>query len=250
MVTRAVILAAGRGSRLGALTRELPKPLVEVAGRPLLLRILEALKAARVEEVCVVVGFQAEQIRRACGDGSALGLKIEYRRQESLNGTGGAVLAAQGFAHGEVLVSFGDILLHPPGLYGAMVEQYRLTAPDALLCANPVPDPCIGAAVYFDADLRIRKLQEKPAPGTSTTPYNQAGVFIFGSKIWDYLRRRTTGERGEVELTGAIQEMIASGADVRAFPVQEHEWLDIGTPEALEHARTMLARGSESGGEQ
>ncbi len=244
-VTRAVVLAAGRGTRLGELTRDRPKPLVEAGGRPLLHWILDGLKDAGIREVCLVIGYLGEKVRESCGDGSSLGLSIVYREQEQLNGTGGAVLAARDFCGGEpFLLCFGDILLHPARHYRDIVREFEEAQPDGVLAANYVEDPACGAAVYFDDGRRILRIVEKPPPGTSTTHYNQAGAFVFAPCIFDALKAVGLSPRGELELTAGVARMLEEGRTVRAYPVPAGDWLDIGTPELLAQTDRMLRERS------
>lgn len=238
---RAVVLAAGKGTRLGDLTRDRPKPLVEAGGRPLLHWILQGLKDAGVSEVCLVIGYLGSKVRESCGDGSAIGLSIVYQEQERLNGTGGALLTARGFCREEpFLMCFGDILLHPAEHYRAMLDDFEASRPDALLAANYVEDPACGAAVYFDSALRIHRIVEKPAPGTSTTSYNQAGAFVFTRAIFEALDTVGVSPRGEIELTAGVARLLEQGKTVRAYPVPAGHWLDIGTPEALAQTDRIL----------
>lgn len=244
-ISKAVILAAGKGKRLGALTAGIPKPLVRVAGQPLLHRIIAAFESAGVRSVRIITGYLGERIRQSCGDGAEMGVEISYCEQTELNGTGGAILAAADFIDGPVFLSFGDILLHPPDHYARIARLYQERRPDGVLAANWVPDPCIGGAVYFDGTGRITRMVEKPAPGTSTTNYNQAGCFVFGPELVEALRKTEVSPRGEIELTAGISALLAGGARILAHPVPDGQWLDIGTPESLARAERALQEDTD-----
>ena len=95
MITKAVLLAAGRGSRLGALTEELPKPLLTVAGRPIIVHILDGLRRAGIEEITVVTGYLGDVLERELGNGEASGLLLRYVRQTELDGTARALALAR-----------------------------------------------------------------------------------------------------------------------------------------------------------
>lgn len=245
-VRKAVILAAGRGTRLGDLTRELPKPMLAVGGKPLLQWILEGLATAGVREACIIIGYLGERIRERFGDGREMGLRIEYREQTKLDGTGGALLLAGSFCDGPFFMCFGDILLHPASHYSAMAASFSQDSPDALLAANWVPDPCVGAAVYFDSRSIIQRIVEKPAPGTSGTHYNQAGSFIYTPSIIRELESVGLSPRGEIELTAGVDALLKSGRTVKAYPVPEGDWLDIGTPELLARTDGILKEANDA----
>jgi N-acetylgalactosamine kinase len=229
---RAVLLAAGRGTRMGHLTATTPKPLLTVGGKPILGHILEGVAGAGVREFVVVTGYLGERIEQAFGDGHDLGVSISYRRQDLPNGTAGALLLARDLiADGPFLLSWGDILVDPE-LYRTLVERFRAAPCDVLLGVNRVDDPWRGAAVYIGAGERVERIVEKPPRRTSTTPWNNAGIFVFSPLVLDYAARLEPSARGEYELPQAISRMVEDGRDVRALPVGDF-WSDVGTPEDL-----------------
>ncbi len=237
-VTRAVILAAGRGTRLGELTAATPKPLLMVGGRPILVRILDGLIRAGIEDVAIVTGYLGDRIEAEIGNGAASGLSVTYLRQEQFDGTARAIaLARDHLGDDRFVFSWGDILVRPDN-YRAVVRRSRLA--DAAIAVNEVGDPWAGAAVYVDDALRVVRIVEKPAPGTSTTRWNNAGFGVLGPEIWPLIDALTPSGRGEYELPEAISALIDSGATVAACPV-EGPWFDIGTPAQLEAARREFA---------
>lgn len=122
-VRKAVLLAAGRGTRMRMLTDELPKPMLQVRGKPILLHIVEGLKAAGIERFLIVVGYRAEVVEAFFGDGKRFGTQIEYVTQVVQDGTGRVVDLARDFAGSDPFVlSYGDILVNP-------ANYRRLTAP-------------------------------------------------------------------------------------------------------------------------
>src|SRR5580704_9330161 len=98
MITRAVILAAGRGTRMRELTNEVPKPMVEVQGRPILQHILEGLASAGLEQALIVVGYRKEAIQDYFGDGHPVGLQVQYIEQVTQDGTGRVVGLAETYS--------------------------------------------------------------------------------------------------------------------------------------------------------
>ena len=113
-VTKAVILAAGRGTRMRELTLTMPKPMVEVGGKPVLSYIIEGLREAGVKKILIVVGYRKEVVMDHYGDGSAFGVEIIYQEQIRQDGTGKVVELAQEFCGTDpFILSYGDILVNP-----------------------------------------------------------------------------------------------------------------------------------------
>lgn len=225
MVHKAVILAAGRGTRMQTLTGSVPKPMLEVAGRPLLAHVIENLRDAGLEEFLVVTGYLAEQVE-SCFAGVPW---IQLRRQEVLNGTARAAMLARDWVGADdFLLTFGDILTEPE-VYVAMVE--KLAGYEAVLAVKHVDDPWRGAAVYAEGD-RVTRIIEKPPRGTSTTHWNSAGIYCFRASVWAELARVPLSPRGEYELTDAVRLSLESGAPVTFYAIPGW-WRDVGRPEDL-----------------
>ena len=238
-----MLLAAGRGTRLGDLTRSVPKPLLEVGGRPIVVRILDGLIAAGICEVTIVTGYLAGVLEAELGNGAGSGLDIRYVRQAALDGTARALsLAREHLGDGPFLFAWGDIVVRGEN-YGHVLRASRFA--DAVIAVNEVDDPWAGAAVYVEQDaggaLLVRRIVEKPAPGTSGTRWNNAGFGVLGPAIWPMVDALEPSPRGEYELPRAIQKLVESGARVVAVPV-EGPWFDIGAPESLDAARRAFAR--------
>jgi NDP-sugar pyrophosphorylase family protein len=241
-ISTAVLLAAGRGKRLGALTDDTPKPILDIAGAPLISHIVDVLGGAGLTHFIVVTGYRSEQI-----EGWAKtyrhenpGIQITTVRQPELNGTGGAMLAAKAHLSDQdrFVFGWGDILMdranYPRFIHHARVDEY-----DLMLAVNRVKDPFRGAAVYLTPHMMVERLDEKPAPGTAKTEWNNAGLFASSRILFEYLERLKPSVRGELELPGAITQMIGEGRVVRAVDMRGF-WSDVGTPEDLEAARAWF----------
>lgn len=236
---QAVLLAAGCGTRMGALTETCPKPLLPVAGRPLIEHIITGFAAADVRDLVIVTGYRGEQIEAALGDGARLGVHITYRRQTTAAGTAHALLLGRdALADEPFALSWGDILVQPE-FYAALVRRFRTRPCDALLALNAVDDPWAGAAVYVDGTGRVSRIVEKPPRGSSTTRWNNAGVFVFDPLVLDYVARLRPSARGEYELPQAIAAMAADGRAVYSLPITGY-WSDVGTPDDLRRADREL----------
>src|ERR1700745_488042 len=113
-INKAVILAAGRGTRMRELTADLPKPMIEVRGKPVLQHIVEGLRDAGVRQLLVIVGYRANAVQNSFGDGSRYNIEIQYTTQAVQDGTGRVVDLARNFAGDSPFVlSYGDILVDP-----------------------------------------------------------------------------------------------------------------------------------------
>ncbi len=233
----AVILAAGRGTRMGALTANTPKPLLALQGRPILEHILLNFRAAGVTDFVLVTGYLGEQIEAYFGNGDRLGLRIHYRRQEHANGTAGALLMVRDLIAAEPFaMSWGDVLIEPHA-YAAILGKFAPGTTDAVLSVNHVDDPWRGGAVYVDETDRITRIIEKPPRGTSTTHWNNAGVFVLAPRAWSYIDRIEPSERNELELPQALGTMVADRCHVVAHRLSGF-WSDLGTPEDLAAAQS------------
>jgi len=243
-----VLLAAGRGTRLGALTQDLPKPMVPIASRPLLEHLLTRLRdATAIRRFVIVVQYRAERILDYFGNGNAFGVQIRYVRQpEERPGTGGALQAAMETLPNEpVLMSFADILTDCRN-YTRLLRAYRSDLV-ALLGVNWLPDVSEGGGVWLEGD-RVLRLEEKPRhPDTN---WNLAGVHIFAPAILPLLAQLTLSARGEYELTDAIQLALQQQPDAVQAVRFDGYWNDVGTLERLHQAERYLAGYWTASGER
>jgi NDP-sugar pyrophosphorylase family protein len=219
---------------MGALTADLPKPMLLAAGKPLLEHILDALREAGIDQVCLVVGYRREMIQEHF---AAYPMKIEYRVQEKLEGTARAVALGRDFAGSEpAIVTFGDIVCEARD-YQGMIERFRSGAA-GVLGAKWVADPWQGAAIY-EQDGVVTRVQEKPPKGTSTTHWNSAGLYVFAPEFFDFNDRVPLSSRGEYELTSAVEDMIGAGRRLLLYGIRG-DWRDVGRPEDLPAVEAWL----------
>ncbi len=233
-VSRAVVLAAGRGTRMMPLTANCPKPLLPVAGQPILERILRGLRKAGITDAVIVHGYRKEMIEDYFGDGARVAMRLRYRAQDPPNGTAGALLQVEDLCgDAPFVLHWGDILISPSN-YPAVLADFHTTPPPAIVEGlNWMDDPSAGAAVYRGDGNRVTRIIEKPAPGTSTTNWNNAGVFVLSPRIWPYVKQVTPSPRGELEFTDVLPMMIRDGEYVLGHELTGL-WSDVGTPQILE----------------
>lgn len=229
LIRRAVLLAAGRGKRMGSITEQVPKPMLPIHGKPMLDHILQRMTQAGLSEFCIVVGYRHEEIE-AYFEKSPY--NVRFLLQQPVNGTGSAAMLARGFTGEEpFLLSYGDILCDPSDYQRcfALLETHPATS--AFVAVREVDDPWQGAAVYEVAG-KIKRIIEKPPKGTSVTRWNSAGFYLFQPVLYEYLERIKPSARGELELTSALELMLNDRLDLRIAPVVG-EWRDVGRPEDL-----------------
>ena len=230
VIRKAVILAAGRGTRMRDLTNELPKPMIEVRGKPILQHIIEGLRAAGVEKFLIVVGYRAEVVRQAFGDGAHLGVAISYATQMVQDGTGRVVELAREFAGADPFVlSYGDILVEPANYPRLTILPNEM---EAIVSVRHNEDVSKGGAVFVNERFELIDLREKPQPGEPTSPWYNAGIYAFRPSIFAFTARLERSPRGEFELTDAIRDLARSGKKVQALELIG-DWADVRDPEIL-----------------
>jgi NDP-sugar pyrophosphorylase family protein len=236
---KAVILAAGKGTRMKHLTNDLPKPMLQVAGKPVLEHIVGNLAAAGVGEFCIITGYRAETIESHFGDGSRWGVNIGYARQAVQDGTGRAPELAKDFVgESSFFMVYGDILVKPSN-YLKMALAFNQAKPAGLITVTEGEDISKGAAVTFDSDFCLREIIEKPTPGTVSSPWYNAGLYIFDPKLFAYTSRLQKSPRGEYELPDAMRAMVADGCRIKGL-VLEGYWIDVRDPEMLAKAQGLV----------
>jgi glucose-1-phosphate thymidylyltransferase len=233
---KGLILSGGKGTRLRPLTHTSAKQLVPVANKPVLFYGLEAMAAAGIDEVGIIVAPETgAEIVEAAGDGSAFGLRIEYIEQDAPLGLAHAVLTAEPFLGASPFVMYlGDNLLRD-GITD-LVDTFRADEPDALILLTPVPDP----EHYGVAELshgRVKRLVEKPKE--PQTDLALVGVYMFTSAIFDAARSIEPSWRDELEITDAIQALVDGG--MRVDPHIVHGWWkDTGQVQDMLEANRLI----------
>ncbi len=234
-----VILAAGKGTRLKELGKNIPKALLPIGEKTCLEHIILGMKNAGVHRFGIVIGHLGEMIEEKYGGGESLGVEITYLEQDlSMYGTGRAVQLTEELAQGEPLfVSYGDILIEPSN-YQAMVQLARAEK-TTVSSVNWVDDPTLGAAAYLSDEGYLERVIEKPPKGASATNWNNSGVFVFQPLIFDYLRNLGKSQRGEYELTEAVRQMLDAQVPIKVHKITGY-WRDIGSPDDLAAIRELL----------
>jgi len=245
-IDKAVVLAAGRGTRMRELTNDVPKPMIDVRGKPVLQHIVEGLRDAGVRRFVIVVGYHAEAVQNFFGDGQRHGVDIEYVTQTVQDGTGRVVDLARNFTGGSPFVlSYGDILIGQ--------ENYKrvVDLPDnceAIITVTRGEDVSKGGAVFVNEQMELVDLREKSQPGEvqgwselsqHAVPFYNAGLYAFRPSIFEFTEKVMPSPRGEYELTDAIRDLAHSGKKIKALELTG-EWADVRDPEILARLNSKL----------
>ncbi|MCZ0995078.1 NDP-sugar synthase [Streptomyces noursei] len=240
-MTEAILLVGGKGTRLRPLTVHTPKPMVPAAGVPFLTHQLARARAAGVEHIVLATSYLAEVFEPYFGDGSALGLHLEYVTEVEPLGTGGAIRNVASRLHSgpddPVLIFNGDILT---GLdIRALVDTHRTSGADVSLHLTRVEDPRAFGLVPTDDTGRVTAFLEKPqTPEEIVTDQINAGAYVFNRSVIDTI---PAGRPVSVERE-TFPGLLADGAHLQGM-VDSTYWLDLGTPQAFVRGSADLVQG-------
>jgi len=241
---KAVILAAGKGTRMKELTNELPKPMLKVHGRPILEHIVAGIVSAGVREIFIVTGFRADVIEQHFGDGGKWNVKIACGRQVVQDGTGKAPEVAKAFVgDSPFILTYGDILVKPE-TYQQMVRRFAESNYSGVITVTRGEDVTHGGLNFFDEQFCLKRLIEKPSreqleqlrrdgwlkPGDPVW-YN-AGIYIFRPSVFEFTAKLEKSPRGEYELTDAVIATLAAKQKIAGLEIQGR-WVDVRDPEVL-----------------
>lgn len=251
-MVKAFILAAGEGNRMRPLTEKRPKPMLQVAGRPLMQHTIEALAGAGVEEVVILTGWKGENIRKYFGRGAKFGIRIKYITQDRRNGTGGAVYLAKRKMKGHFIALNGDVVVGRKTIVEMVKRAEKgLSTVSAVRSEHPERYGVLQLVNKGKKEALISGIIEKP----ETPPSNliNAGIYVFPPSIFDAISKTALSERGEIEVTDSIRLLI-DGYDGQKEEFHMYEikegWMDIGYPWDLLEANKMVIErlSNESGG--
>jgi dTDP-glucose pyrophosphorylase len=229
-IDRAVVLAAGRGTRMRELTVDLPKPMIEVRGKPVLQHIVEGLRDAGIRKFLIIVGYRADSVQNFFGDGSRYKIEIQYATQVVQDGTGRVVDLARDFVGSSpFILSYGDILVDP-GNYKRIVDLADDV--EAIITVKCGEDVSKGGAVFLNERMELVDLREKSQPGELTSQWYNAGLYVFRPSIFEFTGKLKASPRGEYELTDAIRNLAQLSKKVKALELTG-EWADVRDPEVL-----------------
>jgi NDP-sugar pyrophosphorylase family protein len=183
----AVILAGGKGSRLWPLTKEIPKPMLPVKGRPLICHQIELLKKYGLDKITISIGYLGEMIENYLKDGRAFGVKIKYARESKPLGTGGGIKNCERFVENSpVLIMYGDIFTQMN--VKNFVEFHERCGGIASIVVHKTDHPLDSDLVILTKGSKIEKIIGKPERGSSIpSEISKTSIYIFEKKVFDYI---------------------------------------------------------------
>lgn len=233
---KGLILSGGKGTRLRPLTYTSAKQLIPVANKPVLIRVIEAIRDADVTEIGIVVGDTAEDIMATLGDGSRWGVQLAYIQQAKPEGLAHAVKISQDFIGDDPFVMFlGDNVIQ--GGIGELIRGFATNDWNSQIVLKEVDNPSSYGVAKLRADNSIEYLEEKPA----NPPSNLAlvGIYMFDHHVFEAVNAIRPSGRGEYEITDAIQWLIDHGYSV--YPhVHQGWWIDTGKPTDMLEANSHV----------
>jgi dTDP-glucose pyrophosphorylase len=240
LVKKAIVLAAGKGTRLRPMTDAIPKEMIRVGRKPAIEHVLSVLKAGGIEDVLVIVGWKKHALIDYLGSGDRMGLKIYYRMQETPLGTAHATALGEDFIgkNEDFAIMYGDNYITPYDTMKKIVNFHKKKKGLGTLVLNRVDDPRRYGIVKVDKNMKILGMIEKPSL-KEASPYkidnhwlNIAGLMILNSKIFDFIKITKKGKKNERWLTDSIELMRSKTDNFYGYEFLGKRF-DIGTFESL-----------------
>lgn len=233
---KAVVLAAGEGTRMRPLTSAIPKVMLPIANKPILEHIVDAAIEAGIEGFVFITGYHEESIREYFGNGEKRGVTIDYVHQKEQLGTANAIGCAKEYVKGEFIVLNGDVLVS-----SSHIRRMTERKEDAVITVKHVENPSEFGVIETNGN-KVSRIIEKPEK--PPTDLANAGIYLFREPIFELIENTPLSPRKEYEITDSLQMLIDSDANV-GYEILEEEWIDIGRPWDLLDANAVLLNEME-----
>lgn len=227
---KAMILAAGVGTRLRPLTDHVPKPMLPIAGEPLLVHTLRWLQRYGVREIALNLHYLPDVVRDGLGDGNRWGLRLRYSVEPALLGTAGAVKRLASFFNETFLVIYGDLLIDID--LAALIELHRRQSALMTIALKPTDTPHSQGMVAVNADGRVTRFVEKPSQWPTDQRVANAGVYVVEPAVLQQIPAEQPYDWGH----DVLPRLIAADMPVYGMPIAG-QVIDIGTLAVYEQYR-------------
>jgi UDP-N-acetylglucosamine diphosphorylase/glucosamine-1-phosphate N-acetyltransferase len=236
---KAVVLAAGEGTRMWPLAATKPKHLLPIAGKPIISYILKALAENSVTDVVLIVGFKRGLIESALGDGANFGVHIQYVNQPRWTGTASALkLARHAVGNQPFLAIYGDLWVNKSAVQ-AVVEASKECS--KVMGVVRVDNPSEFGVVTLRGE-RLAAIREKPSKSTQSEGWVNSGIYVLDEEVFRAIEKTPKSQRAEYELTSSLQYLLDHGGEILGAVIGREDWMDIGRPwELLEANERVLA---------
>ncbi|MFW9824147.1 MAG: bifunctional sugar-1-phosphate nucleotidylyltransferase/acetyltransferase [Candidatus Thorarchaeota archaeon] len=236
-----MILAAGKGERLVPITSSRPKPMIPLAGKPLLEHAILGLKNAGVDEILLVVGYKEEIIKNYFNNWQKkFKINITYLTQKEQLGTGHAVSYAKNFAQDTpFFLLYGDLVVEP-SIFKKILEKFNEINTKGIMALYKVQNPQDYGIISLNSEGFVEKITEKPNPKLNLGNLANAGIYIFDSLIFKAIEKTEKSVRGEYEFTDSMQILIGQlDGNIIGYNIMDSFWNDIGLPWQLFKANSF-----------
>lgn len=237
---QAVILAGGKGSRLAEFTKEIPKPMLSIGTKPLLLHQIELLRRYDIRDIIILVNYLKDPVMAFCGDGSQWDVRISYFEEKEPLGTVGGIGEIESRIRGDFLVLYGDVMINMD--LSLLVAYHRKKESECTLVLHPNDHPYDSDLVEMNDEGRIIAFHSKPHPAEFL--YHNlvnAGVYVFSPAIMQYIEKGKKADFGRQVFPSVCQK-------IRMYGYRTAEYLkDMGTPDRLQQVNADWQSGKIAG---
>lgn len=233
-VRQAVVMVGGKGTRLLPLTETRPKIILPVADRPCLWYLLRSLAMGGIKEVILACGYKSELMRRTIGDGSDLGLSIEYSYEDEPLGTGGAMKLVEDRLDDTFVAANGDVFVSID--VSGEIEIHQRTGAAVSIALTPVENPCEFGIARVDDEMRITEFKEKPKPEEVFSNLINAGVYVLQKDVLADVPKNTFYDFSK----DLVPRLMSEGRRIQGYQV-DGIWMDVGRPRDLLRANLAIA---------
>ncbi len=234
---KAVILAAGEGSRMRPLTASRPKVMLPIANKPMIEHTMSEAVDAGITDFLLITGYCEEAIKDYFGDGSEFNISVEYAHQDKQLGTANAIAYARNNVDGKFIVLNGDMLVRSEHIKKLLSREN-----DAIITVKDVENPSSFGVIETEEDKVVRIIEKPQVPPSNLA---NAGIYLFDESIFDFIDKTEVSSRGELEITDSLQMMIDEGHNV-GFEILDSEWLDVGRPWDMLEANQILLKNIDA----